>query len=133
MQHSGSPSNSEKTLTVHVPLAFRKKGGRRLVLTPEESTAVSRRGRVDDSMTKALARAVHWRRVLEDGAYVTIQDLAAAERMNPSYVSRILRLALLAPALVEDILDGRQRATLTLDRLMRPFPWEWGRQLNHFS
>lgn len=61
-------------------------------------------------------------------AYATISEIAAAERINPSYASRVLRLTLLAPAIVEAILDGRQGPEVTLDRLLRPFPLEWERQ-----
>ena len=79
-------------------------------------------------MAKALARAFRWRRMLEAGRYATIDALAAAEKINASYVSRILRLTLLAPDIVEAILDARQAPELTLPVLMGPFPVEWDRQ-----
>lgn len=77
---------------------------------------------------KALARAFRWRRMLEAGRVGTINELAAAEKINPSYVSRLLRLTLLAPCIVEAILDGRQPDGMTLPALMKPFPVEWERQ-----
>ncbi|NDG50016.1 MAG: hypothetical protein EBY30_13495 [Rhodospirillales bacterium] len=79
-------------------------------------------------MVKALARAFRWRRMLETGRYGTIDELAAAEKINSSYVSRLLRLTLLAPDIVEAILDGRQPEEITLPGLMEPFPVEWERQ-----
>ncbi len=79
-------------------------------------------------MVKALARAFRWRRMLETGRYTTIDELARAEKINASYVSRIVRLTLLAPAIVEAILDGRQPPEMTLPVLMRPFPAEWASQ-----
>jgi hypothetical protein len=82
----------------------------------------------DTTLVKALARAFRWRRMLEAGRYATINELAAAEKINSSYVSRLLRLTLLAPNIVEAILDGRQPAGMTLPGLMEPFPVEWGRQ-----
>jgi len=82
----------------------------------------------DTTLVKALARAFRWRRMLETGRYGTIDELAAAEKINSSYVSRLLRLTLLAPEIVEAILDGRQSASMTLPGLMEPFPAEWGRQ-----
>ena len=115
-------------LTVRVPLAARKpRGGRKLILTPggmapRGSTAA------DTTLVKALARAFRWRRMLETGRYGTIDELAAAERINSSYVSRLLRLTLLAPDVVEAILDGRQPDGMTLPGLMEPFPVEWERQ-----
>ncbi len=77
----------------------------------------------------ALARAFRWRRLLEDGVYATIEELAAAERINSSYVSRVLRLTLLAPDIVQAILDGRQVPALAMARLTRPFPVLWEEQV----
>ena len=59
------------------------------------------------------------------GSYGTIDGLAAAENIKSSYVSRLLRLTLLSPAIVEAILAGRQPAETTLPVLMEPFPVEW--------
>jgi hypothetical protein len=81
--------------------------------------------RVNNTLVKALARAFRWRRMLETGRYGTITDLAAAEKINESYVSRVLRLTLLAPDIVEAILDGRQTENVTLPMLMQPFSVEW--------
>ena len=118
-----------RTLTVRVPLAIRKRGGRKLVVAPEGTAWVPDRPRVDGARVKALARAHRWRRMLETGVHATIGEIAAAERINPSYASRVLRLTLLAPEIVEAILGGRQGPEVTLDRLLRPFPVEWEGQL----
>jgi hypothetical protein len=114
---------------VRVPFAIRKRGGRKLVLVPGGNDAVLDRPRVDNAMVKALGRAFRWRRLLETSAYGTIEELAEAEKINPSYVSRILRLTLLAPEIVEAILDGHQPPTVTLAQLMKPFPISWNQQL----
>jgi hypothetical protein len=84
--------------------------------------------RQDITLIKAVARAFRWRRMLESGRFATINELAAAEKINSSYVSRVLRLTLLAPDIVEAILDGRQPEGMTLPGLMEPFPVEWERQ-----
>ena len=121
-------TGAAQMLTVRVPLAARKqRGGRRLVLTPG---GMARRGSsaADTTLVKALARAFRWRRMMEAGRYGTINELAAAEKINSSYVSRLLRLTLLAPDIVEAILDGRQPAAMTLPGLMEPFPVDWERQ-----
>jgi hypothetical protein len=112
------------TLTVRVPLTIRRRGGRKLVVAPEGGTAAVP-ARVDNTLVKALARAFRWRRMLESGRFATIRELAAAERINVSYVSRVLRLTLLAPDTVEAILDGRQSPALGLPRLLEPFPTDW--------
>jgi hypothetical protein len=117
-----------ETITVHIPLTFRKRGGRKLVVTPDGG-AWAPRPRVDNAMVKALARAFRWRKMLDEGAYGTLEDLARAKGLAPSYVSRILRLTLLAPDIVEVILDGRQPAEPQLDDLLAGFPLEWEGQL----
>lgn len=123
-------TGAAQMLTVRVPLAIRKlRGGRKLVLTPG---GVAPRGvsAADTTLVKALARAFRWRRMMETGRYGTINELAAAEKINSSYVSRLLRLTLLSPDIVEAILDGKQPDGMTLPGLMEPFPVEWWRQ-NH--
>ena len=76
-------------------------------------------------MVKALARAFRWRKMLDEGVHATLEDLARAKDVNATYVSRVLRLTLLAPDIVEAILDGRQPAGLQLDDLLEGFPLEW--------
>ena len=111
-----------------MPFSIRKRGGRKLVVVPAGAEAISERPRVDNAMVKALARAFRWRKLLETATYGTIEELAAAENINPSYVSRVLRMTLLAPDIVETILDGRQPHELTLAVLMRPLPLGWTEQ-----
>ncbi|NQW51164.1 MAG: hypothetical protein HQ465_07995, partial [Rhodospirillales bacterium] len=81
----------------------------------------------------ALARGFRWRKLLETGVYGTIEEMAAAEKINSSYVSRLLRMTLLAPNIVEAILDGRQPAEMTLAALMGPFAMVWGEQRAEFA
>ena len=120
------------TVIVRVPISIRRRGGRKLVLTPEDAsgTATPVLRHIDSAMIKAIARAFRWREMLESGAYSTIREIAAAEKINGSYVGRVLRLTLLAPDLVEAILDGRQAADMTLAALMQPFPVLWVQQPN---
>ena len=116
-------------LTVQVPLTLHKRGGRKLVISPPGGVSWEQpRPRVDNAMVKALARAHRWKQLLEGGVFATVQDLAAAEKINPSYLSRILRLTLLAPDIVEAILAGTQPVGLQLDVLLKPFPLEWEQQ-----
>jgi hypothetical protein len=62
------------------------------------------------------------------GTHATIAEIAAAEKINESYVGRVLRLTLLAPDIVEAVLNGRQPAQVTLAGLTEPFPVEWDSQ-----
>jgi hypothetical protein len=80
-------------------------------------------------MVRALARAFRWRKLMETGVHGTIHELAEAEKINPSYVSRALRMTLLAPDIVEAILDME----ISLAVLMRPFPVVWTDPVRHFS
>ena len=116
------------SVTVSVPLAIRNHGGRKQVVTPEGTLGSPPPGANWRHLGKARARAFRWRRLLEDGAYATIAELAAAEKINVSYVSRVLRLTLLAPAIVEGILDGRQPQDLSSSHLLRRFPVQWDEQ-----
>jgi hypothetical protein len=93
------------------------------------SRAISwRLKRIDDTLVKALARAHRWRRMLEEGEYVTLRDLARREDIGWSYISRLLRLTLLAPDITERILDGQQPRKVTLAELMKPLPMAWEEQ-----
>ena len=116
-----------ETITVHIPMTFRKRGGRKLVVTPDGAEWAPR-PRVDNAMVKALARAFRWRKMLDEGVHATLEDLARAKGVNATYVSRVLRLTLLAPEIVEAILDGRQPAELQLDDLLKGFPMDWEEQ-----
>ena len=114
------------TVTVRVPIKLRRQGSRKAIVTPVGTLFMP--VRVDITLVKALARAFRWRRMLETGAVVTIREIAAKEQINESYVSRVLRLTLLAPVIVEAILDGRQVPEMTLPVLIGTFPVEWGEQ-----
>ncbi len=121
------------TMTVRVPMKFQVRGGRKLVVTPDGSPSWAKpRKRIDNVMVKALARAFRWQKLLEDGTYATIEEIADAEKINPSYISRILRLTLLSPVIVEMILDGRQPTSITLKNLQKGFPHGWCAQEKQF-
>ena len=116
-------------LTVHIPLTVRWRGGRKVVIAPDGTEAPAVGGaRIDSTLVKALARAFRWRRMLETGVAATVGEIATREAINKSYVSRVLRLTLLAPDIVEAILDGRQAPGVTLQVLLEPFAVEWDRQ-----
>lgn len=118
-------SEASHTLTVVIPIRVKPRGGRKAMVTPGV-LALDRRQ--DVTLIKAVARAFRWRRMLETGRFSTINELAAAEKINSSYVSRVLRLTLLAPDIVDAILDGRQPEGLTLPDLMTGVPTIWANQ-----
>ena len=119
-----------ETVTLHIPFRLVKRGGRKAMQLPPGTSA--QRPSVDNTMIKALARAFRWKRMLESEAFATIAEMAEREGIAVSYLTRVLRLTLLAPEIVEAILDGRQGPEITLAKLTVPFPVEWERQRNDF-
>ena len=82
----------------------------------------------DSALVKSLARAFRWRRMLESGEFATIADRAEREGISPSYITRVLCPTLLAPDIVEAILDEKQGPEVTLASMLAPFPLKWGKQ-----
>ena len=110
------------TVTLHVPFRLVKRGGRKETQLPEGAAPPRRK---DSALVKALARAFRWKRMLESGEFTTIAELAEREVITSSYMTRVLRLTLLAPDIVEAILDGKQGPEVTLARVMESVPAEW--------
>jgi hypothetical protein len=116
---------SAPVVTIKVPFVIRKRGGRKLVLAPDGAPVPPLALQVDSTLVKAIARAFRWQKMMETGRYATINEIAKAERINPSYVSRVLRLTLLAPAIVETAVDGRLLPDVTFAVLAKPFAPLW--------
>jgi hypothetical protein len=119
-----------RTINVRVPISIRRRGGRKLVLASDVTNVTTAHvtRHIDNAMVKAIARAFRWREMLENGSHATIAEIAATEKINETYVGRVLRLTLLAPVIVEAVLDGRQPADMNLEKLMRSFPTDWAEQ-----
>ena len=117
------------TLVVRIRMRFQHRGGRKRIVAPDGSAIVpTSKPQPDGTLVKALARAWRWQRTLDEGVYATVREIGDAENISKSYVSRILRLALLAPDIVEAILAGQADQTLILERLGRPLPACWQEQ-----
>ncbi len=117
------------TIKVFVPMTFQRRGGRKLIIAPDGMNDwVQPQPKQDNTLIKAIARARRWQRMLEAGKVPSTRLLAEKEKINPSYLARIMRLALLAPDIIETILDGRQPKGLALADLLKPFPVEWDKQ-----
>jgi hypothetical protein len=125
----------DRSVTVRVPITIRRRGGRKLVLTPEGSkvNAAPVCRRIDNALVKAIARAFRWRDMLENDTHATIREIAVVEKINEAYVGRVLRLTLLAPEIVVAILEGRQSPNMQLHNLMRQFPIAWAFQSGAFG
>jgi hypothetical protein len=115
------------SITVRVPLAIRRRPGRKIVVTAVQGGEAVLPTRADPALVKALARAFRYQRLLDEGRYASTSEMAAAEKLDRGYLGRVLQLTLLAPDIVEAILDGRQTPGLELARLMEPFAADWER------
>ena len=124
-----SPKLPPEAFTVRVPFRVRPLGGRVKIVAPDGQTnQFPVPPRQDNAMVKAVARGFRWRKLIETGVYASVADVARAEKISDSYVSRHLRLTLLSPSIIEAILDGRQSSAVTLPRLLSPFPILWSEQ-----
>ena len=119
------PAPIPDIVTLHVPFRIVKRGGRKEMQLPPGASLPRT---ADSALVKALARAFRWKRMLESGEFNTIGELAQREGIAVSYLTRVLRLTLLAPDIVEAVLDGTQGPEATLARLREPFPVEWDEQ-----
>ena len=106
-----------ETLTIRIPMRLQRRGGRKLIMTPEGVAAPARKPSRDETLIKALVRVHRWRRWIESGKAKSITDLAEQERVTVAYVCRLLPLTCLAPDIVEAVLDGRQPKGLRLGRV----------------
>jgi hypothetical protein len=119
------------TLVVRIPMQFQRRGGRKRIVAPDGNEIVPiSKPQPDGTLVKALARAWRWQRMLDEGRCASVRELSEVERVSLSYISRMLRLTLLAPDIVERILDGCSAPQLA--ELMQPFPVSWERQRAHF-
>jgi hypothetical protein len=115
-------------LVVRIAMRFQRRGSRKRIVAPDGNEIVpTSKPQPDGTLVKALARAHRWQGMLEEGRFASVRELAQAERVSLSYISRILRLTLLAPDIVERVMDGRTTARLA--QFLKPFALEWGTQM----
>jgi hypothetical protein len=119
------------TLVVRIPMRLGQQCGRKRILAPDggELTPPTK-AQPDGVLVKALARAWRWQKLLDRGVYSSVTEIAETEKISKSYVSRILRLSLLAPDIVEAILGGWADQRVMLEKLERPLRVNWQHQRN---
>ena len=121
-------------VTVRVPLTIRRRPGRKTMVSlgfGAEGGLIATKA--DPALVKALARAFRYQKLLDEGRYASISDMAAVEKIERGYLGTLLRLTLLAPEMVEAILNGRQPEGVTLLRLLEGVPAAWGEQKAAFK
>ena len=117
------------SITVRVPLTIRRRPGRKTVVTPTaDGAAPTITTRADPALVKALARAFRYQRLLDEGRYASISEMAEGEKIERGYLGTLLQLTLLAPGIVEAILDGQRLAGLSLQRFLGGLPGMWADQ-----
>jgi len=121
-------TNQDGTITVHIPISFKKHGGRKYIITPEAMPEQYTAPVEKDSILKAIGQAFTWKSMIEEGKVASVTELAKKLKVNESYAGRIVRLTLLAPDILESLLNGRQPKYLTLRDLSKPFPLDWNEQ-----
>jgi hypothetical protein len=125
---TGRVGRMVETLTIRIPIRLQRRGGRKLIMTPEGVAAPARKPSRDETLVKALVRAHRWRRKIESGQAKSITDLAEQEGVTDAYACRLLPLTCLAPEIVEAILDGRQPKGLRLAAMLGNGPLDWNEQ-----
>jgi len=119
---------TEKTIRVVIPLTVRRKNGRPKILPPADHGLTEARMQ-DAHVLRAIARAWNWRRRIERGEASTIQDIATAEKVTDRFVSRMMRLAYLAPDVLEKLLIHRIPPALSLNDLIVVAELPWAEQM----
>ena len=115
-----------KTVVVTIPMNLKRRGGRKEIIVPEGLPGtLPTKSPTQEPLMTALARAFHWQELLDTGRYRSVTELAEALGLDRSYVSRILRLTLLAPDIVEAIVHGREPSGRSLERLVKGMPAAW--------
>ncbi|MBF0461894.1 MAG: hypothetical protein HQL87_10900 [Magnetococcales bacterium] len=122
-------------LHIHIPMQLRRRGGRKVIVTPDGVVPGpgTKPAMPDDPLVKALVKARRWQTMLESGEAATIRDLAEKEGMERSYLARILRLNTLAPAIVERVLTGDYPDSINLETLRAGIPLDWEEQMERFG
>ncbi|MEO5351014.1 MAG: hypothetical protein H7836_15425 [Magnetococcus sp. YQC-3] len=122
-------SEDGKTIIIRIPYRFKRTGGRKQIIAPEGAeSAFLPVARQDDALVRAVVRGHRWQGMLDTGQVASVQELAVKENIDPSYLARHLRLAFLAPDIVEAVLFGEQPEGLTLGKLMVTLPMDWVEQ-----
>lgn len=123
----------DNIISIKIPMNVKRKGGRKLIMLPAARDGITPSRKPDETMVRALSRAWMWQKMLDEGKYSSLDHLAAQNKINPSYVSRILRLTLLAPDIKQAILDGAQPRGMSLQDMLKPFPDLWEEQREWFG
>ncbi|MCX6343458.1 MAG: hypothetical protein NT018_00115 [Armatimonadetes bacterium] len=114
-------------LIVDIPMRLKKRGGRRIIV-PERLQSTDTKHNYSESLALAITRAHLWKELIDSGKFASISELAQAIGLEVSYAARLYRLTLLAPDIIEAILDGREPDGMSMRILSQPIPLDWKEQ-----
>ena len=123
-----------ESIVIDIPMTFRRRGKRKEIVLPP-GVATSAPPGPPSPLALAVVRALSWQERIESGEAESNSDIARRLKLDPSFVARTIRLAALAPDIIEAILDGQQPDGLSL-RLLRkdiPLVWQEQREVASFS
>lgn len=118
-------------ITVCIPMTLKVRGGRKEVILPEGMApegSSAHKSATQESLVIAIARAYRWKTLLESGRFPSITAMAAAIKMDTSYMARLLNLTLLAPDIIMAILAGDEPSGVSLEKLTKNLPLDWVEQ-----
>ena len=125
------------TLHIRIPMQFSRRSSRKMIVGPDGKTLSemidAEADNTDYTFISALGKAFSWQRMLDEGKYQTPKELAEKEKVEVTHMYRVMRLTLLAPDIIEAVLNGKQPRTLTLQNVVRGFPISWQEQRTVFG
>lgn len=125
------------TLHIRIPMQFSRRSSRKMIVGPDGKTLNEmidpEADNTDYTFISALGKAFSWQRMLDEGKYQTPKELAEKEKVEVTHMYRVMRLTLLAPDIIEAVLNGKQPRTLTLQNVVRGFPISWQEQRKIFG
>ena len=129
MSRSPAVEHDGEGVVIRIPMQLKTRRGRKEIIVPEGLPGARRsKAEAQEPLLTALARAFHWQEMIESGWFSGVTELAAALGLDRSYVGRILRLTMLAPAIVEMIIEGREPSGMSLERLVKGTSLVWAEQ-----
>ena len=122
-------TNPNEPIRVFIPLVFKRKNGRPRIVPPDIDSIVTKVKKQDPHVLRAIGRAWAWRRRLERGADATGMDLAAAENVTDQFVSKMLRLTYLSPAVLEQLIVWHQPPAISIEEMSKLANLPWKEQM----
>lgn len=131
-ENQRSITNEDGSITVHIPISFKRHGGRKYIIAPDAIPNEYQAPANKESLLKALGRAFEWQSMIENDPSLNHDTIAKTQNLPRSYVSRVMKITLLAPDIVALILDGKQPKHMNLADIGK-MPSDWNEQREYFG